>query len=142
LRHADLLPAAVARPEPGEVDPLQGTAVESGAGALRGGLPRSGLLRHAAGHHGGHPHLAGLHAALLRVLPVDALVLPLGQDPAGSRTGDGMKGLAMHPGRLIACLLLAAAPLAAPAAESGWPLDRLPADVRPDDPVSLQRGAQ
>lgn len=53
-----------------------------------------------------------------------------------------MKGRTMLLPRLIACLLLAAAPLAAPAAESGWPLDRLPADVRPDDPVSLQRGAQ
>jgi ubiquinol-cytochrome c reductase cytochrome c1 subunit len=38
--------------------------------------------------------------------------------------------------------LVLAAPLAALAAESGWKLDRVPADVKPNDPVSLQRGAQ
>lgn len=42
--------------------------------------------------------------------------------------------------RTLAWMLLAA-PLAAAAAES-VKLDRLPADVNPDDPVSLQRGAQ
>jgi ubiquinol-cytochrome c reductase cytochrome c1 subunit len=42
--------------------------------------------------------------------------------------------------RMLACALLAA-PLAAVAAE-GAKLDRLPADVNPNDPVSLQRGAQ
>ena len=42
--------------------------------------------------------------------------------------------------RMLALALLAA-PLAAAAAE-GARLDRLPADVNPNDPVSLQRGAQ
>src|SRR5262245_19552447 len=41
---------------------------------------------------------------------------------------------------MLACALLAA-PLATVAAE-GAKLDRLPADVNPSDPVSLQRGAQ
>jgi ubiquinol-cytochrome c reductase cytochrome c1 subunit len=39
-------------------------------------------------------------------------------------------------------LMLLAAPLAAPASEAGLKLDRMPADVKPNDPVSLQRGAQ
>ena len=43
-------------------------------------------------------------------------------------------------GRLLAGALLCA-PLAAAAAE-GVKLDRLPADISPNDPVSLQRGAQ
>lgn len=38
--------------------------------------------------------------------------------------------------------LILAAPMAALASEAGLKLDRLPADVRPNDPVSLQRGAQ
>ena len=42
--------------------------------------------------------------------------------------------------RLLACLALAA-PLAATASES-VKLDRMPADVNPTDPASLQRGAQ
>jgi ubiquinol-cytochrome c reductase cytochrome c1 subunit len=46
----------------------------------------------------------------------------------------------MRPAMMLAWALLAA-PLAAVAAE-GAKLDRLPADVNPNDPVSLQRGAQ
>ena len=42
---------------------------------------------------------------------------------------------------MLACLALAA-PLAALASEAGVKLDRMPADVNPNDPVSLQRGAQ
>ena len=42
---------------------------------------------------------------------------------------------------ILAGALLAAAPLAAVAAE-GAKLDRLPVDVNPNDPASLQRGAQ
>jgi len=38
--------------------------------------------------------------------------------------------------------LILAAPMAAIASEAGLKLDRLPADVNPNDPVSLQRGAQ
>jgi len=41
-----------------------------------------------------------------------------------------------------AAILLLAAPLAAAASEAGVALDRMPADVNPNDPVSLQRGAQ
>lgn len=39
-------------------------------------------------------------------------------------------------------LLALATPLAALASEAGMSLDRLPANVNPNDPVSLQRGAQ
>lgn len=46
----------------------------------------------------------------------------------------------MKLARMLAWMLLAA-PLAAVAAE-GAKLDRLPADVNPNDPASLQRGAQ
>ena len=46
----------------------------------------------------------------------------------------------MRLARILAWLLLAA-PVAAVAAE-GAKLDCLPADVNPNDPVSLQRGAQ
>ncbi|HEY7657567.1 MAG TPA: cytochrome c1 [Burkholderiales bacterium] len=46
----------------------------------------------------------------------------------------------MNLARGLACVLLAA-PLAAAAAESVT-LERLPADISPHDPVSLQRGAQ
>ena len=42
---------------------------------------------------------------------------------------------------LLVCLALAA-PLAVFAAEEHLKLDRMPADVNPNDPVSLQRGAQ
>ena len=38
--------------------------------------------------------------------------------------------------------LMLAVPMAALASEAGLKLDRLPADVSPNDPVSLQRGAQ
>jgi len=39
-------------------------------------------------------------------------------------------------------LLLALAPLGAVASEAGVELDRMPSDVHPNDPASLQRGAQ
>lgn len=51
-----------------------------------------------------------------------------------------MTSTAVRLARLLAWLLLAL-PLAAPASESVT-LDRLPADVSPNDPISLQRGAQ
>ncbi|MGH9577788.1 MAG: cytochrome c1, partial [Terriglobales bacterium] len=51
-----------------------------------------------------------------------------------------MKGAARMLARTLAWMLLAA-PLAAAASES-VKLDRLPAEVNPNDPVSLQRGAQ
>jgi len=47
----------------------------------------------------------------------------------------------MRLARTLAWMLLAA-PLAAMASEAGMKLDRMPADVNPNDPVSLQRGAQ
>jgi len=53
-----------------------------------------------------------------------------------------MRGaITMRIAGLLACLALAA-PLAAMASEAGVKLDRMPADVNPNDPVSLQRGAQ
>jgi ubiquinol-cytochrome c reductase cytochrome c1 subunit len=51
-----------------------------------------------------------------------------------------MTGAAVRMAGLLACLLLAF-PISAPASES-VKLDRLPADVSPNDPASLQRGAQ
>jgi ubiquinol-cytochrome c reductase cytochrome c1 subunit len=51
-----------------------------------------------------------------------------------------VKGAAMMLARTLAWMLLAA-PLAVAASES-VKLDRLPAEVNPHDPVSLQRGAQ
>jgi ubiquinol-cytochrome c reductase cytochrome c1 subunit len=51
-----------------------------------------------------------------------------------------MRSAAARLATLLACVLLAL-PLAAPASES-VKLDRLPADVSPSDPASLQRGAQ
>jgi ubiquinol-cytochrome c reductase cytochrome c1 subunit len=47
----------------------------------------------------------------------------------------------MAPIRFLTALLLAA-PLAAFAATEGVKLDRMPVDVAPNDPASLQRGAQ
>jgi len=43
---------------------------------------------------------------------------------------------------VILAALALAAPLAATASEEGLKLDRMPVDVNPNDPVSLQRGAQ
>lgn len=51
-----------------------------------------------------------------------------------------MKAAAVMTLVRLGLAILLSAPLAAGAAEGG-PLDRLPADVKPDDPVSLQRGA-
>jgi ubiquinol-cytochrome c reductase cytochrome c1 subunit len=51
-----------------------------------------------------------------------------------------MRSAAARLATLLACVLLAL-PLAAPASES-VKLDRLPADVSPSDPASLQRGAR
>lgn len=51
-----------------------------------------------------------------------------------------MRNSAIKLAGMLACLALAA-PLAATASES-VKLDRMPADVNPNDPVSLQRGAQ
>jgi ubiquinol-cytochrome c reductase cytochrome c1 subunit len=51
-----------------------------------------------------------------------------------------MRSAAVSLARMLTCLLLAL-PLAAFASES-VKLDRLPADVSPNDPASLQRGAQ
>ena len=51
-----------------------------------------------------------------------------------------MKGAAAMLARMLAGALVCV-PLAAAAAE-GVKLDRLPADISPNDPVSLQRGAQ
>jgi ubiquinol-cytochrome c reductase cytochrome c1 subunit len=48
----------------------------------------------------------------------------------------------MKVARILLWLVVLAAPLAAKAAEEGLKLDRMPADVNPNDPVSLQRGAQ
>jgi len=51
-----------------------------------------------------------------------------------------MRSAAARLATLLACVLLTL-PLAAPASES-VKLDRLPADISPSDPASLQRGAQ
>ena len=51
-----------------------------------------------------------------------------------------MKGVAMRLAGMLACLALAV-PLAVRATED-VKLDRMPSDVNPNDPISLQRGAQ
>ena len=53
-----------------------------------------------------------------------------------------MKGAAMRIASVILACLLFAAPFAATASESGVKLDHMPADINPNDPASLQRGAQ
>ena len=49
-RRADLLLAAVARSQPGQIDPLSRTDLQNGTDALCHRLPRARLPRHAAGH--------------------------------------------------------------------------------------------
>lgn len=62
-----------------------------------------------------------------------------GQDPARTDTGDLVRAAVRIAAMLVALAL--AAPLAM-ASEEGVKLDRMPVDVNPNDPVSLQRGAQ
>ncbi len=80
--------AAVARPQPGQVDALQGHDIQSDAGHLHHQLLHTGISRH-------HPAVevrdaagADLHDALLRLLRVDAVVHARREDEAGTGPGD------------------------------------------------------
>jgi quinol-cytochrome oxidoreductase complex cytochrome b subunit len=60
---------AVARPQPGEVDPLPAAVPQGVPRDLRRGVPDAGVPRHAAAVAGCNADCAGLCADLLRVLP-------------------------------------------------------------------------
>ncbi len=88
-RHLDPFLPAVARSQPGEVDPLPRRVLQERARDFRGGVPGAGLPRHRADHgvgavplrcllprHQGRRHLggAGMHDPVLRFLHPDAVV--------------------------------------------------------------------
>jgi hypothetical protein len=85
---------ALARPQPGEVDPLPRPDLQVGAGDLRRRLRDPRLPRHEAADaffgivH--DPISQGLHDHLFPVLPADALVHPHRQVQAGAGEGDRM----------------------------------------------------
>ncbi len=85
----DPVRSALARPQPGELDPLPTGLAQGGLRRLRGRVPHPGLARHRAGLRRQDLDGADRHRVLLRLLPVDALVEPIGPVQAGA----GSRGL-------------------------------------------------
>src|SRR5262249_28933214 len=145
---------ALAGPEPGEIDPLQGRAVQVVARGIHRSFLRSRLSRDGAhqrlgpvrvarqrgARDGRRPHP---HGDLFPVLPADALVFQARQVQAGAGPGD--VGGALMLGRkklLIALLTLPALASFSSRASESVKLDRLPIEANASDHlVSLQRRA-
>src|SRR5437879_3894426 len=128
----DLLFPALARPEPGQVDPIQGADRQDGADPLRDRVLRARLSRHRIRDRGAHPRRASRHSGVFPVLLPDAVVFEDGYHPPRAAKGH------LEMKTLIALLALAA-PLAL-AAEEAVRLDSAPIDPR--DVASLQSGAR
>ena len=82
---ADPVLPALARPQPGEVDPLPAGLAPDRLRRVPGLLPRPRLPRLAAAVARRQLRLAARHAGLLRLLPADAVVEPHGHLQAGAR---------------------------------------------------------
>ena len=79
---------ALARPQPGQVDPLPARLAQVRLRRVRVLLPRARLPRRAAAVGHRQLRLADRHAAVLRLLPADAVVEPPGHLQAGARARD------------------------------------------------------
>src|SRR5690606_33120341 len=131
--------SAVARPLPRQVDPLPRLDVQGRARGLRSELPRARLSRAAARDRYLSDAGAGIHGALLRVFPVDAVLHSERENQAGTGQGDEMRGKVARVAAAAAAVAALAASIAFGASE-GVALE--PANANINNTASLQRGAK